>query len=68
MKALQSKLAKDLLADPVSREQMRAFLVHKNAAVIPKRQHGKAEHFIVRRGDGMESFEVTVVPKAPAAG
>lgn len=62
MKALQSKLASELLADSTAREQLREFLVNKHAnAVAGKPATGRIE---IRRGSSAgKVFQVSVVPR-----
>lgn len=66
MKALQSKLAAQLLADPVAREQLRSFLANKRTDVTAERR-GNGQ-FLIRSGKGTLSVEAVVVPKAATAG
>lgn len=65
MKALQSKLAAQLLADPVAREQLRVFLTSRRAETTTERQR-QAEPFLIKSGKG-DVWVATVVPKAAAS-
>jgi hypothetical protein len=62
MKALKSKRASDLLADPTARDQLRLYLMNKHPAPRGE-QAGSADRFVVRRSNGVQ-FEVKLVPKA----
>jgi hypothetical protein len=57
MKALKSKRATELLADPDARDQLRQYLMNKGT------QPSSAERFVVRRSNGVQ-FELKLVPKA----
>lgn len=59
MKALKSKLASEMLADPTAREQLRQFLIGGRDA---------AKEFVFHRPNG-ETVRIkpTFVPKAKAA-
>ena len=62
MKALKSKRASELLADPDAREQLRLYLMNKHPAAKGE-QTSAAERFVVRRSNGVQ-FELKLVPKA----
>jgi hypothetical protein len=66
MKALKSKLASQLLADPAASDQLRDFLVNRNMS-RDQRQQAPADQFIIRSNDGVVAVRATVVPKAKAA-
>ena len=66
MKALKSKLASDLLADPIARAQLRRFLENKRTDLPPARE-GAAGRFVIRRESGVVQVAATVVPKAAKA-
>jgi hypothetical protein len=61
MKALKSKRATELLADPDARDQLRLYLMNKHPAA--NSEHTGNERFVVRRSNGVQ-FEVKLVPKA----
>lgn len=62
MKALKSKRASELLADPDAREQLRMYLMNKHSP--PRNEAAStADRFIVRRSNGVQ-FELKLVPKA----
>ncbi|WP_305823504.1 hypothetical protein [Massilia brevitalea] len=65
MKALKSKLASELLADPAASEQLRRFLV--NREVSGQRRSPSSGAFVVRGKDGVVRVEATIVPKAAKA-
>lgn len=65
MKALKSRLASELLADPKARDQLRQFLVTKRPSEIAARQAGSGQFEIRRSGGG--AVKATLVPKAKAA-
>lgn len=64
MKALKSKLASQLLADPMAGNQFREFLVSQKTNG-PVRQ-GATTQFVVRGKSGLQVM-ATVVPKAAKA-
>jgi hypothetical protein len=66
MKALKSKLASELLADPAASDQFRQFLVNKPASTATQRQ-GATGRFVVRGKNGVIQVLATVVPKAAKA-
>jgi hypothetical protein len=63
MKALKSKLASELLADPSASVQLRQFLTdrHTEAGVARQAPTGRIE---IQRGNRAVRVEVTIVPKA----
>lgn len=63
MKALMSPLAKQVLADPQAREQVRAFLAHKSRLGDPT---GAAPRVVVEVPcEGTKTkYKLVVVPKA----
>jgi hypothetical protein len=63
MKALKSKLASELLADPEASVQLRQFLTSRYSGHASARQGGKGQ-IEIRRGNKVVRFEATVVPKA----
>jgi hypothetical protein len=63
MDALKSPLARDLLADPKAREQLRAFLVMPAAPVGPRNLAPSAV-IDVRTGGRSVRFKAVMVPKA----
>lgn len=65
MKALKSQLASELLADPKTRDQLRAFMTRERPGPQAARQPASGA-FQIRRGDGL-ALNVTIVPKAKAA-
>jgi len=65
MKALKSKLASQLLADPAASGQLRDFLVNRNVSDL--RQQAPADQFVIRSKDGKVTVRASVVPKAKAA-
>lgn len=64
MKALMSKLAAEVLADPAASVQLRQFLVNKRVTPGPK-QRDAIGQLQVRRGNEVVNIEATVVPTAP---
>lgn len=60
MKALKSKRASELLADPDARDQLRLYLMNKHSGA------GAPTNTIVRRSNGVQ-FELKLVPKATNA-
>ena len=62
MKALKSKRASELLADPDARDQLRLYLMNKPSG-SKGAQTAAAERFVVRRSNGVQ-FELKLVPKA----
>jgi len=66
MKALKSKLALQLLADPAASGQLRDFLVNRNVN-DQRRQQAPADQFVIRNKDGVVTVRASVVPKARAA-
>lgn len=66
MKALKSKLASQLLADPAASGQLRDFLINRNvnAERLPQ---APADQFVIRSKDGVVTVRASVVPKARAA-
>lgn len=66
MKALKSKLASQILADPTASEQLRDFLVN-NKASDPMQRQGAAGHFVVRGANGVLHVRASFVPKAAKA-
>lgn len=62
MKALKSKLAAQLLADPVAREQLRTFLASRRGESSPEPQR-QTEPFLIRSREG-GVWVAAVVPKA----
>lgn len=65
MKALKSRLASELLADPKARGQLRQFLLTKRPSESAARQAGAGQFEIRRTGGG--AVKATIVPKAKAA-
>jgi hypothetical protein len=66
MKALKSKLATQLLADPAASDQLRDFLVNrKTSKAQPHR--ASSDRFVIRSQDGALTIQATVVPKAAKA-
>jgi hypothetical protein len=65
MKALKSKLASELLADPVARVQLRDFLANRHR-VSDGDLAVATQRFYVQHPDGTR-FELKVVPKATRA-
>jgi hypothetical protein len=68
MKALKSKLASEILADPAASVQLRQFLLNKStsaSAAMPRQ--ALTGQFEIRRGNGAVRIEATVVPKAAKA-
>lgn len=64
MKALMSKRASELFADPTARKQLRVFLMNKQGA----KQHASLEPvFVVTPRDGKQ-YKLEVVPKAETIG
>jgi hypothetical protein len=63
MKALKSKLAAELLADPEAGAQLRQFLTNRQTGSATAKQGSKGL-IEIRRGDKSMKFEVRVVPKA----
>lgn len=61
MKALKSKRASELLADPDARDQLRLYLMNKHSG-----PNGTPTTTIVRRSNGVQ-FELKLVPKATNA-
>jgi hypothetical protein len=66
MKALKSKLATQLLADPAASDQLRDFLVNRKSSDARVQQAG-ARQFLIRSKDGALTVQATVVPKAAKA-
>lgn len=66
MKALKSKLASQLLADPTASAQLRHFLVNQSASSLTQRQDDTGR-FVVRSKDGSLQVQAKVVPKAAKA-
>lgn len=66
MKALKSKLASQLLADPAASAQLRDFLVSRKSSDPAQRQESSA-HFVVRGANGVLNVRATFVPKAAKA-
>ena len=66
MKALKSKLASQLLADPAASGQLRDFLVNRNVSA-ERRQQAPENQFVIRSKDGVVTVRASVVPKAKAA-
>jgi hypothetical protein len=66
MKALKSKLASELLADPTASSQLRRFLMNQRPDT---RADGElvADQFELRRASGVVRVKATFVPKAKAA-
>lgn len=62
MKALQSKLAKELLADPAARAELQRFLTNKQPTTQDKPRNAATGQFVIRHGNS--SVSVKVVPKA----
>jgi len=60
MKALKSKLASDLLADPHAKEWLRLYLTNKQPDTANAHQ---PKHTLLRRANGMV-IRAVVVPKA----
>ncbi|MDQ2989638.1 MAG: hypothetical protein M3R60_11120 [Pseudomonadota bacterium] len=65
MKALKSKLASELLADPKALDQLRQFIVAKRPSGATTGQGDAAQFEIHRSGGG--TVRVTFVPKAKTA-
>ncbi|WP_223466813.1 hypothetical protein [Massilia soli] len=65
MKALKSKLASQLLADPMAGNQFREFLVGQKANSSVRQ--GATGQFVVRGKSGALQVMATVVPKAAKA-
>lgn len=63
MKALKSKLASELLADPLAREGLRTYLTNKGA-VTPD---AKAGSFVAKTKKGLLRVHPMIVPKASKA-
>lgn len=66
MKALKSKLATELLADPAASEQLRRFLVNRESSG-QRMTSASSGQFVVRSKDGPVRVQATIVPKAKAA-
>lgn len=66
MKALKSKLATQLLADPAASDQLRDFLVNRKA-INPGLHQAAVRQFVIRSKDGAVTVQATVVPKATKA-
>ena len=66
MKALKSKLASQLLADPVASEQLREFLTNQSAPSTARQNTGRGE-FVIRGDKGLVRVQATMVPKAAKA-
>jgi hypothetical protein len=66
MKALKSKLASEILADPAASVQLRQFLLNKSSSAATPRE-ALTGQFEIRRGNGAVRIEATVVPKAAKA-
>jgi hypothetical protein len=66
MKALKSKLATQLLADPAASDQLRDFLVNRKTSNAQP-QRASADRFVIRSRDGALTVQATVVPKAAKA-
>lgn len=64
MKALKSKLASQLLADPMAGNQFREFLVSQKVNNL--KREGATAQFVVRGRSGIQVM-ATVVPKAAKA-
>lgn len=64
MKALKSKLASELLADPAAREGLRAYLAIKQTSDT---REAKSMSFIVKTKNGLMRIHPTIVPKATKA-
>lgn len=65
MKALKSKLAYELLADPKALDQLRQFIVAKRPSAATTGQDGSDQFEIRRSGGG--TVKATFVPKAKTA-
>lgn len=63
MKALMSKRASELFADPAARKQLRVFLMNKQGAAQPT---ALMPSVVVTHSDGKQ-YKLEVVPKAEAA-
>jgi hypothetical protein len=66
MKALKSKLASQLLADPVASEQLRQFLTNQSTPSTA-RQNTVSGEFVIRGDNGLVRVQATMVPKAAKA-
>ncbi|WP_136222903.1 hypothetical protein [Massilia sp. Mn16-1_5] len=66
MKALKSKLAAQLLADPAASDQLRNFLVNRPASGS-RPQQAATERVVIRSRNGALTVQASVVPKAAKA-
>lgn len=66
MKALKSKLAAQLLADPAASNQLRDFLVSRKPSG-PQPQQAGTSQALIRSQNGALTVRATVVPKAAKA-
>lgn len=66
MKALKSKLASELLADPAASEQLRRFLVNREVSG-QRKSPSSSGAFVVRGKNGVVRVQATIVPKAAKA-
>lgn len=63
MKALKSKLATKILADPTASDQLRDFLINKKVSMQNPQQNVLGK-FVVKDKKGAVNISATVVPKA----